>query len=120
MPEARSATTKPTPPRRTAGQRKPHPSSGGRVAANGGPELRRRVDTAGDALASLASAGETPSASDRVLAQAFSRLERLGGALRDASAELAIERRRTSALRKEIRRLRSELPRGGRGMPSAG
>jgi len=84
----------------------------------GRPDLRRRVDTAGDALASLASAGETPSGSDRVLAQAFSRLERLGTALRGVSEELTLERRRTNALRKEIRRLRGELP-SARRIPSA-
>ena len=108
MPKTRSGTT----PKRRAAGRGPKPLAG-RSA------LRRKADTAGDALANLASAGETPSPSDRVLAQAFSRLERLGASQRRVSEELALERRRTNALRKEIRRLRGELG-AGRRMPSAG
>jgi hypothetical protein len=122
MPEltaAPAAATAP-PPRPATSQSKPRsgrPPAAGKVSRRS--TLRRRVDSAGDALASLASAGDSPSGSDRVLAQAFSRLERLGAALRRVSEELAVERRRTSALREEVRRLRAELQ-SGRRTPSAG
>ncbi len=110
MPESRSETA----PQRSLAGRGPKP----RAARAASRDLRRKADTAGDALANLAAAGETPSGSDRVLTQAFSRLERLGTALRRASEELAAERRRTDALREEVRRLRREVP-GGRRIPSA-
>ena len=113
MPEVRSATTTPARPptgRTSANSRRPR--------ADGRPDFRRRVDTAGDALASLASAAGSPSGSDRLLARASSRLERLATALRRVSEELSVERRRTNALRGEIRRLRGELA-SGRRTPSA-
>jgi|GEM_PF-3298584 hypothetical protein len=111
MAELRSVAATATPGRRATA------SSSARSASPGADRrssLRRRVDSAGDALASLASAGDSPSGADRAVAQAFARLERLGTALRRVSEELAVERRRTSALRKEVRRLRGEVQSGRR------
>ena len=113
MPEVRSVTTTPARPptsRPSADFRRPR--------ADGRPDFRRRVDTAGDALASLASAAGGPSDSDRLLERASTRRQRLATALRRVSEELSIERGRANALRREIRRLRGELA-SGRRAPSA-
>lgn len=75
----------------------PAPSDDRRSAA-----LDRRAQAAGEQLSRLAAADQASPESDRSRA----RRERLGVALRRQSEALAIERRRSRALREELRRLR--------------
>lgn len=79
----------------------------------GGANLNGQARAAGDELAKLAAAAETPGEADRLLADTWSRLTRLKTALRRQSEALAIERRRTHALRIELRRVRHELAEPG-------
>jgi hypothetical protein len=73
----------------------PPPSADRRSA-----ELDRRAEAAGEQLSRLPAADQTPP--DRVR----TRRQRTGAALRQQSEALAIERRRSRALRDELRRLR--------------
>jgi hypothetical protein len=70
---------------------------------------RPSIEAVGGELARLESAAEMPRGSDRPPADARSRLKDLGQALRQQSEALAVERRRTAALRTELRRVREEL-----------
>lgn len=79
----------------------------------GGANLNGQARAAGDELAKLAAAAETPGEADRLLADTWSRLTRLKTALRRQSEALAIERRRTHALRIELRRVRHEFAEPG-------
>jgi hypothetical protein len=86
-------------------KRSPRIQAGAPVGAQ---DLGRRIGVAADELTRLAAATDTPSESDRLLAETFSKLKRMGRALRSQSEALAVERRRTRALRVELRRLRRE------------
>ena len=76
---------------------------------NGASTPLTNASETADAVARLAQAAESPSESDRQRAEAWARLKRLSAALRAQSEVLAVERRRTAALRVEIRRHRAEL-----------
>jgi hypothetical protein len=69
----------------------------------------RRPGAGRDPLQSFADAAESPDEGDRLMAQAFSRLDRMSDALRKLSEELAAERRRNAELRSEVWRLRQQL-----------
>jgi hypothetical protein len=73
------------------------------------PPLDRQVDAAGNALTDLAVATDGTAGSAPGSTQPQSRSGRMGAALRRVSEELAIERRRSGALREEIRQLRAQL-----------